>query len=244
MHWDAASYEGQHTFVWKYGADLLPLLDPKPGKHILDLGCGTGHLTAKIADSGALVVGIDNSPDMIAQARLNYPNVEFRLSDAAKFSVERRVDAVFSNAVLHWIRDAEGVVGAVERALKPGGRFVAEFGGKGNVGVILRAAEQILGREFNPWYFPSVGEYSTLLERHGFEIRYASLFDRPTELEDSERGMRDWLAMFGGPELKAIAAEIEEAVRPELFRNGRWYADYRRLRIAGVKIDITSASLH
>lgn len=235
MRWDAASYESQHNFVWKYGADLLPLLDPKPGERIVDVGCGTGHLTAKIAATGATVTGLDNSPDMIAQARINYPGIEFRLADAAGFTVEQPVDAVFSNAALHWIRDAEGAVQAIARSLKPGGRFVAEFGGRGNIEAILGAARRILGRDVNPWYFPSVGEYATLLERHGFEIRYASLFDRPTELDDPERGLRDWLAMFGGPEFTAIATELESALRPELYRNGRWYADYRRLRIAAVK---------
>jgi len=232
MRWDTANYEGQHSFVWKYGADLLPLLDPKPGERILDVGCGTGHLTSKIAESGAQVIGLDNSPDMVAQARQNYTQLRFVLADISTFRSNDRFDAVFSNAALHWITDAERVVTSVAHALKPSGRFVAEFGGKGNVATVLKAAERILGRDVNPWYFPSVGEYSTLLERHGFEIRYASLFDRPTMLDDPERGFRDWLAMFGGPELIAVAGELEAAVRPVLFHDDRWHMDYRRLRIS------------
>lgn len=235
MRWDAANYEGRHAFVYKYGADLLPLLDAQPGERILDIGCGTGQLTAKIAETGAAVTGLDSSPQMIAQARSNFPKIEFLQADAASFSLEQPVDAVFSNAALHWIRNAEGVVSAISRALKTGGRFVAEFGGKGNIKAILAAAQRVLGRDINPWYFPSVGEYSTLLERHRFEVRYASLFDRPTELEDPKSGLRDWLAMFGGPEFTAIAQDLETALRPELYRNGHWYADYRRLRILAVR---------
>ena len=231
MRWDTANYEGQHSFVWRYGADLLPLLDAKAGERILDIGCGTGQLTSKIAESGATVVGLDSSPDMIAQARQNYPGIRFLLADAANFTVDEPFDAVFSNAALHWVHDAEGAVRSIAAALKTGGRFVAEFGGKGNVGALLAAARTILGRDLNPWYFPSAGEYATLLERHGFEIRYASLFDRPTELEDPERGLRDWIAMFGGAEMKGIERELEEAVRPQLFRDGRWWMDYRRLRV-------------
>ena len=110
MRWDAASYEGQHSFVWKYGADLLPLLEPKPGERIRDIGCGTGHLTAKIAESGAIVTGLDNSPDMIAQARQNYRHSVSFLPTRPALRSSDRFDAVFSNAALHWISDAEGVV--------------------------------------------------------------------------------------------------------------------------------------
>ncbi len=135
--WDANFYENQHNFVWQYGEDLLQLLNPQPGEVILDLGCGTGQLTAKIAQSGAEVIGIDSAVTMIDKARQNYPHLRFDVADACNFVVEQPLDAVFSNAALHWIQPPETAVRCIYQALKPGGRFVAEFGGKGNISVII-----------------------------------------------------------------------------------------------------------
>src|SRR5690242_11899204 len=131
--WDSALYDDRHSFVWKGGAELIDLLNPTSGQRILDLGCGTGHLTAQIAKRGARVTGLDSSPSMIAQARQNYPRLKFVLSDARSLEFREEFEAVFSNAVLHWILDAEAVVAGVARALTPGGRFVLEFGGKKNI---------------------------------------------------------------------------------------------------------------
>jgi trans-aconitate methyltransferase len=237
--WDVERYEAGYSFVWNYGSNLVALLDPKPGEYILDLGCGTGQLTAEIAARGARVVGLDSSPEMIAQARINYPELEFMLADGAHFTLAEPLDAVFSNATLHWIPDRRGVVACVHRALRAGGRFVAEFGAKGNIDAILRGVAAVVGREVNPWYFPTLGEYATLLESEGFRIIQAFEFDRPTELTARD-GMADWLEMFGNAlfagldraaRRKAIL-EIVERLRPALFRDGVWYADYRRLRIA------------
>ena len=241
---NAGLYEARHSFVWNYGADMLPLLAPSPGERILDLGCGPGQLTAKIAEAGAQVVGIDASPEMIGQARQNYPQLTFKLADATRFAFEGEpFDAVFSNAVLHWVLDAEAAVRNIAAALKPGGRFVAEFGGKRNVGALLRAAEVVLERHGlayrNPWYFPSIGEYALLLERHGFEVSAAWHFDRMTPLDEGDDAMRDWIATFGGGVLapapkadrSALTREMEEILRPELFRDGRWYMDYVRIRV-------------
>src|ERR1051325_4868475 len=129
--WDAARYDSAYSFVWERGADLLALLAPQPGERILDLGCGTGHLTAKIAESGAEVVGLDHSTAMIEQARQNHPGLRFEWADAAEFGVPEPFDAVFSNGVLHWVQRPADAAACVWRALKRGGRFVAEFGGKG-----------------------------------------------------------------------------------------------------------------
>jgi trans-aconitate methyltransferase len=245
--WSPQLYEGQHSFVWKYGADLLPLLNPLQGERILDLGCGTGHLTAQIAESGATVTGIDKSPEMIGQARQNFPNIRFMLSDATAFELAEPVDAVFSNAVLHWVTDAESAVRAVARALRPGGRFVAEFGGKRNVtrllqGVTAAAAESGF-KPRNPWYFPSLGEYASLLERNGFEVGYGMHFDRFTPLEEGESSLAEWLDMFGTPlladapaaERRSIVQRVEELVRDDLHRDGRWHVDYVRLRVVAVR---------
>jgi trans-aconitate methyltransferase len=240
--WDAQSYQTRHSYVFKHGEGLVELLDPKPGERILDLGCGSGQLTAKIAEAGARVIGIDLSPDMIAQARANYPEVEFAIGDATSFELAEPVDAVFSNAVLHWVKEAAGAIACVRRALKPGGRFVLEMGGKGNTRTLLAAVQEVAGELASPWFYPSVGEYSALLERQGFEVRFATLFDRPTTVE-GENGLEDWLSMFGGKLFAGISEdrqrEIRKAVsdrlRPVMYRDGNWIVDYRRLRAVVVR---------
>ncbi|HVV47392.1 MAG TPA: methyltransferase domain-containing protein [Bryobacteraceae bacterium] len=245
--WDSSLYDDRHSFVWRAGAGLLDLLNPQPGERILDLGCGTGHLTAKIAEAGAVVVGLDSSPAMIAQARQNFPSLRFVLAEARDFRFEELFDAVFSNAVLHWIPDAESVVNCVAAALRPGGRFVLEMGARGNVESIRRMLEEVLtesGRTpKSPWFYPSAGEYATLLEKHGFEIRSAQTFERWTKLEHPDRGLREWLEMFAGPWFEGISAAdraallctIEDRLRATLYKDGSWWADYRRLRIEAVK---------
>lgn len=245
MSWDAARYQDKHSFVWRYGASLLELLDPRPGERILDVGCGTGQLTAEIARSGAHVVGLDNSADMLADARKNFPELSFVLADASGFEFPEPFDAVFSNAALHWVKDAEGAVSSIARALRTGGRFIAEFGGQGNIASIQAALRAVLGPsadQKSPWYYPSVGEYAPILEGHGLEVRNASLFDRPTQL-DGENGMDHWLRMFTQTYLCQFPAErvddivrqLVEQLRPILYRDGVWTVDYRRLRIVAIR---------
>ena len=248
--WNADLYEGKHSFVWRHGADLIELLAPRPGERILDLGCGTGQLTARIAGAGADVVGIDNAPSMIEQARKNYPRLTFEVADARDFHFPEPFDAVFSNAALHWIKEPSSVLASIARSLKPGGRLVAELGAKGNVESIVSALRQALngveafsnaGRD--PWYFPTIGEYSTLLEQHGLSVTYAHHFARPTPLEGGAKGLSRWLEMFafdflqdlpGGKRREAVQ-RVEKALRPRLYRDGQWVADYRRLRVKAVK---------
>jgi trans-aconitate 2-methyltransferase len=221
-----------------------------PGESIVDLGCGTGHVTAQIAESGAKVLGLDASAEMIAQARRNQPSLTFDLADATRFQLPEPVDAVFSNAVMHWVKPPESAVERIATVLRPGGRFVAEFGGRGNVRQIVEAAREavatVLGRDpgdVNPWYFPSVGEYAALVERHSLEVRFAAIFDRPTPLEEGERGMANWLAMFGEPCFAALSpaerpramAETVDRLKGALWRDGCWTADYRRIRVVAVK---------
>ena len=243
--WDAGLYDDKHSFVWKMAAGLVELLDPKAGERILDVGCGTGHLTAQIAASGALTCGIDQSPEMIRQAREKFPELRFEVMDAREIPMDESFDAVFSNATLHWIKEPERVIRGIVNVLKPGGRFVAEFGGKGNVAELMEAAESAWkkvrpGTPFDsPWYYPSVAGYTGLLEQHGLEVTYALLFDRPTPLEDGERGLRNWLEMFAGrmtgklplEERERLVEEIERQARAKLFKDGQWVMDYRRLRI-------------
>jgi trans-aconitate methyltransferase len=245
--WDSDLYDARHGFVFGYGRDLTALLDARGGERILDLGCGTGHLTAEIAAAGAHVTGIDNSPAMLEAARREYPHIDFLLADAAQFSFAQPFDAVFSNAALHWVREPENAAGCIVRALRKGGRFVAEMGGKGNVASLIaalrEAAWEIAQAPSNhPWYFPSVGEYASLLERNGLAVQSAALFDRPTELE-GEEGLEKWLDMFGAamlsevpPSLRGQVVELAaKRLAPHMFRDGRWYADYRRLRVTALK---------
>ena len=244
--WDPELYDGRHSWVWKYGADLLELLSPRKGERILDLGCGTGHLTQQIALAGAEVAGLDISLPMIEQARKNYPELNFVLADASAFEFSQPFDAVFSNAALHWMVQPREVVACVARALNPGARFVAEFGGKGNLRALREALDdawKAVGlrqhEQWNPWYFPSIGEYASLLEQHGLAVQSAWLFDRPTALEDGESGLRAWLEMFAcdllertPPELREkLIQGVEERLRPTEFREGVWNAGYRRIRI-------------
>jgi trans-aconitate 2-methyltransferase len=233
--WDAKQYQQRHSYVFQYGQAVLDLLTPRKGERILDLGCGSGQLTAAIADAGAAVIGIDSSPEMLAEARAHYPAIEFRLGDAADFALESPVDAVFSNAVLHWVKNAAGVAACIGRALKPGGRFVAEFGGRGNIQPVVDAIREVLGPVETPWYYPSIGEYATVLEQNGLEPRQAWLIDRPTPVE-GEDGMEDWLAVFtrdlmGEAQRKMVAQKL----RPTHYKDGVWTMDYRRLRIVAHK---------
>ncbi|KDE58180.1 methyltransferase type 11 [Halostagnicola sp. A56] len=247
--WDADAYDDSHSFVPEYGENLLEWLDPEPDDRVLDVGCGTGQLTAKIAARGADVVGIDHSEAMIERARSSHSNCSFVRADATEFDPDEPFDAVFSNAALHWISEQDAVLESIRNALRPGGRFVAELGGANNVRLITDALEtELRARGYetaNPWYFPSIGEYAPRLEAHGFEVRSARLFDRPTEFENGDDGLTNWLEMFGeeffesvpADERDAIVAAVEDELRPTLFRDGSWIADYRRLRFAAVALE-------
>lgn len=237
--WNVELYEQKHSYVWQYGSKLLEMLDAKPGEQILDLGCGTGQLTAEIAATGARVVGLDAAESAIAQCRQQYPQIEFIVANGADFSLEP-FDAVFSNAALHWIHPPAAAVNCIYRALKPGGRLVAEFGGKGNVDRIIEAIEMAIARSINRWYFPSIGEYSTLLEQQGFTVNFATLFSRPTKLA-GEDGLANWLEMFAYEDFRESSAttatieQIESQLRPFLYRDGHWWADYWRIQIVATK---------
>lgn len=249
MKWNTGLYDQKHDFVFKYGEDVIELLNPKAGEHILDLGCGTGNLANIISNAGAHVVGLDSSEDMVNKAREKYPKMEFQVGSANNFTFEKAFDAVFSNAVLHWVLEKEKAISCIYNSLKEGGRFVAEFGGKGNVENIVSALRDALNKygytdraDKQVWYFPSLSEYTTLLESQGFRVTWAAHFDRDTLLKDTD-GIKNWIYMFGKSFLEGleqsvidqILEEVEVQVRPTNFKNNQWYADYVRLRVMAIK---------
>jgi trans-aconitate methyltransferase len=241
--WAPDAYQAKAGFVANLGRDLIALVDPQPGERVLDLGSGTGQLSAEIAARGARVVGIDSSAEMVEAARRAHPELEFAVGDGQRLEFESEFDAVFSNAALHWMPDADAVARGVARALRPGGRFVAEFGGKRCVATIAEAAAIELEARgcdagaFPRWYFPDVLEYAGVLARAGFEPRLLHLFDRPTPVE-GEQGLGDWLGIFMtaarselGERWPQFVAAVAERCRPRLYRDGVWFVDYTRLRL-------------
>lgn len=247
--WNSTLYDRQLGFVSAYGMGAVDWLAPRPGEHVLDLGCGTGDLTAQIAAKGAAADGLDASEAMILEARRKYPGLHFEVADAHGFRPAHTYDAVFSNAALHWMTRPAAVIRGVAAALRHGGRFVGEFGARGNVERIVHSLEQAVGRlgidaaARNPWFFPSAGEYATLLEAEGFTVRRLVTFERPTPLNDGDHGLRHWLTMFGGAywsgltavQVEAVIADVGQALRAELYADGVWTVDYVRLRFEAVK---------
>ncbi|MGI9505636.1 MAG: class I SAM-dependent methyltransferase [Geminicoccaceae bacterium] len=240
QRWKADTYQ-QHTgFVPVLGAPVLDLLSPKPGEHILDLGCGDGVLTEKLKAAGVEVLGVDASDAMIAAARAR--GLDVRVEDAHSLDFDQRFDAVFSNAALHWMLDPDAVITGVHRALKPGGRFVGEFGGHGNVAAITVAilavlkARDIDGTSIIPWYFPTVEAYQTRLEAQGFDVVSIELIPRPTPLPTDMEG---WLQTMAGPCFATLDADDRSAALTDVIdllkpclrdEHGNWTADYVRLR--------------
>jgi SAM-dependent methyltransferase len=243
--WDAATYDASFSYVPALGLAVLDLLDPRPGERVLDLGCGSGELTAAIAERGSDVIGIDSSPEMIERARGRFPHLDLRLADGHDLDLDEPVDAVFSNAALHWMTDPDAVLAAVRTVLGDGGRFVAEMGAAGNVAQLtgaLRAAAFRLDLDVDlelPWYFPTPAEQARRLEQVGFVVRLMEYVDRPTPLVDCPDGAAGWWRMFGPSVLEQVPAHrvdellvtVNEIARPQLVdASGVWVADYVRLR--------------
>lgn len=243
QHWDATKYQQTASFVSAYGRDVVTLLAPQRGERILDLGCGDGTLALEIAEEGATVVGVDAAEDMVRKARAKGIDAHQASGDALSFQEE--FDAVFSNATLHWIKDYEAVIQCVQKALKPGGRFVAEFGGANNIKRVADAMQQVFastpdkyGTYNDPWFFPSVELYKAALEKHGFTVPYCELIRRDTPVKN---GVRAWLDLFANGITKHMSEETREQflnetvelLKPELYSPAEgWWVDYVRLRFA------------
>jgi trans-aconitate methyltransferase len=242
--WNPRQYEDNAGFVAELAGEVLSWLAPQPDERILDLGCGDGRLSLEIAQSGAQVLAVDDSAEMVAAAKERGLDAHVMQGQALEFDGE--FDAVFSNAALHWMHPPEAVISGVARALKPGGRFVGEMGGHGNVATITVALMAVLnhrglnGAKAIPWFFPTVDEYAELLKAGGFAIKRIILFPRPTRLP---KGINGWLAIFSLPFLGLLPDSQREAAREEAIallrpvlqdRQGNWVADYVRLRFEAV----------
>jgi len=238
--WNASDYAANARFVSDLGQPVLELLAPRAGERILDVGCGDGALTEKLGQAGARVVGIDPAPDFVAAAVAR--GIDARELDAQALPFEHEFDAVFTNAVLHWIPDLDAALRGVHRALKPGGRFVGECGGHGNVAAVSTALQAVALRHGVrarlPWRYPTPDDFTAQLIAAGFRPVSVELVPRPTSLAS---GMAAWLRTFAGPIFEQLSAGVREAALEEtvdLLRwslcdeQGRWTADYVRLRFA------------
>lgn len=245
QRWDSHRYARNARFVSDLAEPVVQMLAPRPGERILDLGCGDGALTEKIAAAGARVVGVDSSPEMAAAASAR--GLDVRVIDGTRLPFEAEFDAVFSNAALHWMKDLELVVAGVWKALAPGGRFVGETGGTGNVAAVSRAlcdalAKRNIDAEVHyPWVFPSPHDFRSMVEARGFRVTNLELIPRPTPLPGA---IDDWLEIFAGSFLSLISAvdrpafiaEVCDALMPRLRKpDGGWFVDYVRLRFAAFK---------
>lgn len=245
QQWDPETYGENGAFVPALAAGVLEWLAARPGEQILDLGCGDGQLTERIAASGAMVVGLDASPKMAAAARARGIVADEGRAEALPYP-SGTFDAVFSNAALHWVADQDAMLDQVRRVLRPGGRFVAEMGGHGNIASIRVALMAALarngfgGREQGVNYYPTPEGYARRLVRHGFEVQQMALLPRPTALPSQMRG---WLNTFRRGVLDSLPEDCREAVVEQTVallepvlrdEDGNWIADYVRLRFVAI----------
>ncbi len=243
--WNPTIYNKHTAFVSQMAFSVVDLLDPKKGERVLDVGCGEGTLAIEIEKRGAKVIGVDTSKEMIEQSKAK--GIEAYVCSATDLPYDKEFDAVFSNAVLHWVKDAKSVVQNIAKVLKNGGHFVCEFGGEGNVYYVVSAMQEVFEKhpefgEFNnPWYFPSVEEYRRVLELEGFRVEYIENIPRPTPMDD----IANWLDIFANGVTKHLTKEQFEVFKKECreilkesiySQEEGWVLDYRRLRVRAVKI--------
>ena len=242
--WNPKTYNKHTAFVSQLALPVVDLLNPKEGEQILDVGCGDGTLAVEMEHRGAKVIGIDMSTEMVEACRDN--GIEAYVGSVTDLAYENAFDAVFSNAMLHWVKDAREAVQNIAKVLNHGGRFVCEFGGKGNAYLLVSAMEEVFANhsEFgvfnNPWYFPSVEAYTRLLESEGFAVEYIEIIPRPTPMDD----ISNWLDIFANGVTSHLTQEqfsvfkkesTEILKRTNYSEEKGWMLDYKRLRVKAVK---------
>lgn len=250
IKWNASDYTDHFDFVYQYGEDVMGLIDAAPGSFVVDLGCGNGALSERLKEKGYRVLGVDASGDMLKKAESLHPGILFTKGDATEFSLKEKADVIFSNAVFHWIdeKDQQKLADNVAGQLKTGGILVCEFGGYG----CAEAVHSTLERNFKkrglpylrPFYFPTIGQYAPILEKAGFRVEYATLFDRPT-VQKTENGLEDWIRMFVKKAFEGVPGGMADEIIRESVRelygtlhvDGKWIVDYVRIRIRARKIN-------
>ncbi len=240
--WDPAAYAQNASFVHGLAGGVVEWLEPRAGERILDLGCGDGQLTKRLAESGAIVTGVDADSRMVEAAKMRGVDARCAMAERLPFT-DASFDAVFSNAALHWVRDQDAMMAEVHRVLKPGGRFVAEMGGHGNIAAIRVGLMAVLARhghadaEEGVNYYATPEAYGERLSRHGFNVERIELIPRPTTLPES--GMEGWLRTFRRGVIEGLPADLRDTVVGETAallapvlrdESGAWTADYVRLR--------------
>lgn len=243
--WNAKTYNKHTAFVSKLALPVVELLNPQQGENILDLGCGEGTLAVEIEKSGAKVIGVDLSTQMVDAARDK--GIKAYVHSATDLPYTCSFDAVFSNATLHWVLDAKSAVTNISKSLRPHGRFVCEFGGYSNMHSVVCAMHEVFehhptwGKFENPWYFPTVEEYTALLESEGFAVNYAELIPRPTPMDD----IVHWLDIFangvtshlGREDFELFKTECRDILKEKIYSDEEgWILDYVRLRVRAVKV--------
>jgi len=244
--WNPKTYNKHTAFVSQLALPVVDLLAPKEGERILDVGCGDGTLAVEIEKRGAKVIGVDMSSEMVEACRAN--GVEAYVGSVTALPYDEAFDAVFSNAMLHWVKDAKSAVRNIAKSLKPAGRFVCEFGGEGNAFALVSAMEAVFaahpefGEFDNPWYFPGTDEYRALLESEGFHVAYIELIPRPTPMDD----IVHWLDIFANGVTKHLSraqfetfkSECRDILKTKIYTETEgWMLDYVRLRVKAVKIN-------
>lgn len=243
--WNAVKYNKHADFVSNLGMPVIDLLNPQKNERILDLGCGEGTLALEIQKFDTKVVALDLSADMVEKTKAK--GIEAYVMSATELEFISEFDAVFSNAVLHWVIDSHTAIRKIHAALKDNGRFIAEFGGYENIKYLTDAMQKVFdnnpeyGKFNNPWYFPKDTEYKKLLESNGFKVEYIEIIPRPTQIDD----IFNWLTVFANGIVSHLSTEQQEnfknevrkILKPKIYtKENGWVADYVRLRLKAIKV--------